>query len=151
MPDLLQSLRQAFVAIAEGDAELVALMGRASEILDPWRPGQLDGAGPHLLLSLSGFRQTPQDNDTRRGRARLTAIAEGDDAMQTCEDILARCEKLFVANAFDDEGLNAVPLLLERDYPGTEDGPASKKDGSRRIERADLLIDLEICQPSLTP
>lgn len=149
---MLTALRQALVAICSADTELRTIAGRTTSILQPWRDGRLDGQEPRLLYAFTPFRQTPQDNDTRRGRIRFTAVAWGNGAIAKCEELLDRVEALITAGALDEQGVNAAPLLLERDYPGTGDGTSSDgKEGSRGIERADLLIDLEIQQPAPTP
>ena len=149
---MLSTLRAALVAICTADPELRAIMGREAFILVPWRDGRLDSSAPHLLYALTPFRQTPQDNDTRRGRIRFTAVAFGNGALAKCEEMLDRVEALITAGALDEQGIDAAPLLLERDYPGTGDGTSNDgKEGSRGIERADLLIDLEIQQPAPTP
>lgn len=149
---MLTALRHALVAICGADATLRTIMGRTTDILQPWRDGRLDGQTPRLLYAFTPFRQTPQDNDTRRGRIRVTAVAWGNGAIAKCEAMLDRAEALITAGALDAWGVDAAPLLLERDYPGTGDGTSSDgKEGSRGIERADLLIDLEIQKPAPTP
>lgn len=153
MADILSLLRQAIVAIANGDAiptvGLQALAGRTAEIIVTWEDLRLDGPFPVIAYALAGFSQTGQNDDTREGTLKLSAFAEGNGALALAESIVGRCEDLFLAPAFLIQGLDAAPLILARDYRGGNTGDeldAGPREGSRNTQRADLDIELTICR-----
>jgi hypothetical protein len=149
----MSSIRQAIVAIANGDTAptigLQALMGRTDALIVTWQDLVVDGPFPVIAYYLGSFTENGQDNETWDGTLSLAAFAEGNGSLALAEQLIARCKDLFTASAFDAQGLDAAPLILTRDNRddiGDEFNADGPRDGSRNLRRADLDIELTICQ-----
>lgn len=145
MADPLQRLRVALVAIVSASAAMQAIANRVDNLLLAWSNLDVDQLLPATAYDLVGFAQTGKDNDTRAGTVRFSAFAQGNGALATTEAMLEAIELAVTAPALLAQGLDATPVVLHREYPAPEaDEGDGVRQGSRGLERADLLMDLEL-------
>ncbi len=103
---LLTTLRNAIIAIAEGDSTLRTLTSQTSGFVVQW--GDLKNAQlPAIALLLFENSPTGGTGGRRQVNAQLTAVADGNGAQTTAESITARLAAVLTAAAFIAQGIDA--------------------------------------------
>ena len=120
MANEVQRVRQAIVALVNADATLQGLMGRATDLIRA--EGQLSEATLPILV----FQEPTWDSQSRQLIVGISAVAEDgtSGANATVQALLAQLEVVLSALGFAAQGVDAIPLSVDR-APGEIDTEGS--------------------------
>jgi hypothetical protein len=132
-----KAVRAALIAIANADATLQSLCGRATRIMVPWHT---IGAAqkPVLAVMIASNTYIGGDGDKRKVLALLAAFAEGNTADAKTADLIQRCRELYTPAAFQAQGLDAFVLwgeAADRESDDADDSPVN-------LARSDLDLPI---------
>ncbi len=136
--DVEQLIRQAVVTIAEANAGLQAVMGRASGIIIEKSQAVPDVPLPILAYDLETF-----DEGSGRAQLALSACADEPEGSVKCRAILEAAAAAFTWAAFSAQGLEIVPLPQVRASVDVDpERRLSLTLGQPNLAQADSVIPL---------
>lgn len=100
--DLEQLLREALVAVIQGDATVATLCGGTANVFDRWAPPEA------LALPAIGYEVVSYVFATGDVVLRLTAVADQPDANHVCRHLLAAAKASLTNAALLAAGVDAV-------------------------------------------
>jgi hypothetical protein len=142
MPAGTKEIRQAVIAIVNGDATLQSIMGRASDLITAWENSGYSEL-PIVAYQLLPFETTGENGNSWAGWVSFSMFAEGDGALIKCEDMKGRLIDLLDWTAFDGQGLDAASIMFRQmgDIEGED------REQTRALFRQDLEVELRVFYP----
>lgn len=137
--DVEGRLREAIVAIAEANAALETVMGRASGLIverGVFGPGSVF---PILVYDLEEFLDA-----TGEGRLRLVAVADEPEATRKCRDILEAAVAGFTTTAFTGQSLDVAVFNEARATITADDSVLGGLDREGQPNLAEALATLTL-------
>lgn len=136
MADIVQRLRVATVTALDTVAAIVALTGRATGNIVSWN-ALAECPRPCLAYAIIDLRQTGESGDGRDGVVQFTAVAEGNNADATVQELLGLVEEHYTAPALLAAGVDAAPLhFTRRDGDSDDQG----EDDDVRMHQRNLHV-----------
>lgn len=130
--DIKQRLREALVAVLDTAAAIAALTGRASENLVSWNALE-EATRPVLVYRILSLSENGESGEGWDARVQLTAVAEGNNADATVEELLGAVCTTLTAGALLAAGVDAAPIRWHR-ADGSDDDQG-EGDGVRLASR----------------
>lgn len=143
MTDIVQRIREAAVSIVGGLASVQAITGRATDNCVAWA-SIAEASRPVIAYTIPSLEQTGESKDGRDGSIRFTAIAEGNNADSTVQNLLEAIEVGLTANALYAAGVDGAPMSFTRfmdDDAEQGDGDGARI-GTRNLHVAHLDVEL---------
>lgn len=145
--DIVQRLREAAVTIVGGLATVQALCDRTTECCVAWS-AVAEVARPVVAYTIPLLEQVGEDRDARDGTIRFTAIAEGNDADKTVQELLEAIEQGLTATALYNAGVDGAPMHFTRFMD--DDADQGDGDGARMQTRNVYVAHLDVSLTTTT-